>query len=76
MFRRLLYRIPRFSRSSSSTKPTFDPRHLEFLVCPLNKKPLKLDSERQLLINEELGIAYRIIDGIPNLVPEEALTDF
>ncbi|KFW71171.1 hypothetical protein AS28_13227, partial [Pygoscelis adeliae] len=26
------------------------------------------------LINEELGIAYPIIDGIPNMIPEAART--
>ncbi|XP_009946691.1 PREDICTED: protein preY, mitochondrial, partial [Leptosomus discolor] len=26
------------------------------------------------LINEELGIAYPVIDGIPNMVPEAART--
>lgn len=24
------------------------------------------------LINEELGIAYPVIDGIPNMIPQEA----
>ncbi|KFV91744.1 hypothetical protein N326_00232, partial [Eurypyga helias] len=26
------------------------------------------------LINEELGIAYPVIDGIPNMIPEAART--
>lgn len=34
------------------------------------------DSEKQLLISKELKIAYRIVDGIPNLCPEEALGEF
>ncbi|CDS39371.1 protein preY mitochondrial [Echinococcus multilocularis] len=76
MFRHLFHQVLRVPRRHSSTTPTFDPKHLEVLVCPLSKKPLILDNARQLLINEELGIAYRIIDGIPNLIPEEALTDF
>nr|CDS27145.1 protein preY mitochondrial [Hymenolepis microstoma] len=73
MFRSFLCRVPK--RFNSST-PTFDPKHLEVLVCPLSKGPLTYDSEKQLLINKELKIAYKINDGIPNLIPEDALNEF
>ncbi|KAM3184007.1 hypothetical protein ACTXT7_009215 [Hymenolepis weldensis] len=73
MLRSFLCHMPR--RFISST-PTFDPKHLEVLVCPLSKEPLAYDSEKQLLINKELKIAYKINDGIPNLIPEDALTEF
>ncbi|NXQ65231.1 PREY protein, partial [Quiscalus mexicanus] len=43
-----------------------------FLVCPLSKRPLRYEESTNELINEELGIAYPIIDGIPNMVPEAA----
>ncbi len=49
-----------------------DPRLLEILVCPLTKKPLRWDPERQELISEEAGLAYPVRDGIPIMLPEEA----
>ncbi|XP_007439322.1 protein preY, mitochondrial [Python bivittatus] len=52
--------------------PPFDPGLLEILVCPLSKKPLRYDESTNELINEELGIAYPIIDGIPNMIPQAA----
>uniref|UniRef100_A0A8C6QM37 Protein preY, mitochondrial n=2 Tax=Nannospalax galili TaxID=1026970 RepID=A0A8C6QM37_NANGA len=53
---------------------TFHPSLLEFLVCPLSKKPLRYEASTNELINEELGIAYPIIDGIPNMIPQAART--
>ncbi|KAM8751031.1 protein preY, mitochondrial [Acanthopagrus schlegelii] len=50
----------------------FDASLLEFLVCPLSKKPLRYEAETNELINDELGIAYPIIGGIPNMIPQEA----
>lgn len=50
----------------------FDPALLEFLVCPLSKKPLRYEASTNELINDELGIAYPIIDGIPNMIPQAA----
>ncbi|XP_038562156.1 protein preY, mitochondrial-like [Micropterus salmoides] len=50
----------------------FDTSLLEFLVCPLSKKPLRYEAKTNELINEELGIAYPIIGGIPNMIPQEA----
>ena len=51
---------------------TFDPVLLEFLVCLLSKKPLRYEASTNELINEEVGIAYSIIDGIPNMIPQAA----
>ncbi|GBN44464.1 hypothetical protein AVEN_212635-1 [Araneus ventricosus] len=50
-----------------------DDRVLNLIVCPLTKKKLRYDSERQLLINDELGIGFKIVNGIPNLVPTDAV---
>ncbi|TRY92971.1 hypothetical protein DNTS_023088 [Danionella cerebrum] len=50
----------------------FDEALLEVLVCPLSKKPLRYDESSKELINEELGIAYPVIDGIPNMIPQDA----
>ncbi|XP_042557785.1 protein preY, mitochondrial [Dipodomys spectabilis] len=52
----------------------FNPSLLEFLVCPLSKKPLRYEASTNELINEDLGIAYPIIDGIPNMIPQAART--
>ncbi|XP_001375963.1 protein preY, mitochondrial isoform X1 [Monodelphis domestica] len=56
----------------TSPPPAFDPALLDFLVCPLSKKPLRYEMSTNELINEELGIAYPIIDGIPNMIPQAA----
>ncbi|XP_032079802.1 protein preY, mitochondrial [Thamnophis elegans] len=53
-------------------RPPFDAGLLEILVCPLSKKPLRYNESTNELINEELGIAYPIIDGIPNMIPQAA----
>ncbi|KAI4569927.1 hypothetical protein MJT46_007221 [Ovis ammon polii x Ovis aries] len=51
---------------------TFDPVLLEFLVCLLSKKPLSYEALTNELIDEDLGIAYSIIDRIPNMIPQAA----
>lgn len=61
----------RFSTSPFYNTP-FDETILEVLVCPVSKKPLRYDKEKNELVCEESGIAYPIVDGIPNLVPQDA----
>ncbi|XP_054476219.1 protein preY, mitochondrial [Anoplopoma fimbria] len=61
-----------FSDVKDEVQQPFDSSLLEFLVCPLSKKPLRFEAKTNELINEELGIAYPIIDGIPNMIPQEA----
>ena len=51
---------------------SLDPKLLNVLACPKDKGPLEYDQERELLVNERLGIAYRIDDGIPVLLIDEA----
>ncbi|XP_023562606.1 protein preY, mitochondrial [Octodon degus] len=60
------------SEGAEQPPRAFDPALLEFLVCPLSKKPLRYEASTNELINEELGIAYPIIDGIPNMIPQTA----
>ncbi|XP_064272999.1 protein preY, mitochondrial [Passer domesticus] len=60
------------SGSGSARPQPLEPSLLRFLVCPLSKRPLRYEEATNELINEELGIAYPIIDGIPNMVPEAA----
>ncbi len=47
-----------------------DPEFLAMLVCPESRKPLILKGNR--LLCKESRKAYRIEDGIPNLLIEEA----
>ena len=43
---------------------------LEILVCPLGKAPLRLEGEA--LVCTKCGLKYKIEDGIPNMLIEEA----
>ena len=51
-----------------------DPKLLEILVCPLTRRPLRYDAERQELVSEQAGLAYPIRDGIPIMLVDEART--
>ncbi|XP_060187809.1 uncharacterized protein LOC132616988 [Lycium barbarum] len=44
---------------------------LEFLVCPLSKRPLRLCEKTNSLISDAIGVSYPIVDGIPRLVPTD-----
>jgi hypothetical protein len=57
---------------SSAPFAPVDPRLLEILVCPLTKKPLIYDRERNELISKAAGLAYPIRDGIPIMLPDDA----
>jgi uncharacterized protein YbaR (Trm112 family) len=56
----------------SKHQAPIDPKLLELLVCPVTKKPLTYDAERQELVSKEAGLAYPIEDGIPIMLPEDA----
>nr|XP_023680262.1 protein preY, mitochondrial [Paramormyrops kingsleyae] len=60
------------AEDNGGPKERFDTSLLEFLVCPLSKKALRYDEKTNELINDDLGIAYPIIDGIPNMIPQDA----
>jgi uncharacterized protein YbaR (Trm112 family) len=51
-----------------------DPRLLEILVCPVTKGTLEYDRAAGELISRQAGLAYKIRDGIPIMLPEEART--
>ena len=51
---------------------SLDPKLLEVLACPKDKGPLRYLESEQLLVNERLGLAYRIDAGIPVLLIDEA----
>ncbi|KAL3689687.1 hypothetical protein R1sor_015996 [Riccia sorocarpa] len=48
---------------------TFDPKILQFIVCPLTKQPLRYCKESQELFSDSIGVAYPIKEGIPCLAP-------
>uniref|UniRef100_A0A023FR67 Protein preY, mitochondrial n=1 Tax=Amblyomma cajennense TaxID=34607 RepID=A0A023FR67_AMBCJ len=52
----------------------FDEENLKFIVCPVTKKPLRYDSVKNVLISDELAKAYHIQNGIPNLLPNSAVS--
>ncbi|WIM68775.1 Trm112 family protein [Corynebacterium breve] len=51
---------------------SLDPKLLEVLACPKDKGPLTYLEDEQLLVNDRLNVAYRIDDGIPVLLIDEA----
>jgi uncharacterized protein YbaR (Trm112 family) len=54
------------------TTAPIDPRLLEILVCPVTKGPLEYDRGAGELISRSAGLAYKIKDGIPIMLPDEA----
>lgn len=53
--------------------PVIDQTLLDMLVCPLTKKsPLVLDGDRLVSTDPETRRAYRIRNGIPELLVEES----
>ncbi|XP_078271395.1 protein preY, mitochondrial [Rhinoraja longicauda] len=71
--RRGIRRSPRLhSPGPESAGSPPDPELLAYLVCPLSRRRLRYEESTNQLINDELGIAYPIIDGIPNMIPQEA----
>jgi len=54
------------------TATPFDPRMLEFLVCPQTQAMLTYDADRQELVSKAAHLAYAIRDGIPVMLIDEA----
>jgi uncharacterized protein len=51
---------------------TIGQKLLTVLVCPLTKRPLRLDEAAKELVSDSAGLAYPIRDGVPVLIVEEA----
>ena len=51
---------------------TLDARLLEILACPADKGPLLYFADEQGLYNPRLRLRYRVDDGIPVMLAEEA----
>ena len=45
---------------------------LDLIVCPISKEKLEYDEKKSELISKKAKLAYKIKDGIPILLPEEA----
>ncbi|AYX81903.1 MULTISPECIES: Trm112 family protein [Corynebacterium] len=52
---------------------SLDPKLLEILACPRDKGPLEYLEDEQVLVNTRLKIAYRIDEGIPVMLSDEAI---
>jgi uncharacterized protein YbaR (Trm112 family) len=48
------------------------PGLLEILVCPVSRRPLSYDIDKQELISKEAGLAYPVRQGIPVMLESEA----
>lgn len=51
---------------------TLDARLLEILACPSDKGPLLYFADEEGLYNPRLRLRYRVDDGIPVMLTEEA----
>jgi len=49
-----------------------DKELLEILACPVCKKPLELSRDENFLICRESKLVYKIEDGIPVMLEEDA----
>ena len=45
---------------------------LKILVCPKTRTRLRYDAEKHELISDKAGLAFRIKDGVPIMLLEEA----
>ena len=58
--------------SETEMTKEIDPKLLEILVCPITKETLIWDKENQELISKKAGLAYKVKDGIPIMLVDEA----
>lgn len=52
---------------------SIDKKLLDILVCPKTKTELTFDKDRQLLISKKAGLAYKVLEGVPILLVDEAI---
>jgi uncharacterized protein YbaR (Trm112 family) len=50
-----------------------DSRLIEMLACPVSKAPVFFSETRQLIVCPTSKLAYPIKDGIPAMLPEDAI---
>jgi len=54
-------------------RKTMDSRLIEMLACPVSKAPVFFAETRQLIVCPTSKLAYPIKDGIPAMLPEDAI---
>ena len=47
-------------------------KFLDLIVCPVSKERLQYDKKNNELISKKAKLAYKVKNGIPILLPEEA----
>lgn len=62
-----------YSPSLRSRGEPINPQLLEILACPLDADRPRLELRGDLLICSKCGSGFRILDGIPDLLPEHAI---
>ncbi len=50
-----------------------DQRLIELMACPVSKAPVYFAATRQLIVCPTSKLAYPIKDGIPAMLPEDAI---
>lgn len=58
--------------SENKKKTSLDPALLSILVCPKSKRELRYDEQNQELVCEHSKLAYRVENGVPIMLVEEA----
>jgi len=52
----------------------FNTKLLEALICPIGKDKLIYNKEKEELISRKSKLAYKIENGVPILIPDQART--
>jgi len=50
----------------------FNTKLLETLICPIGKDKLIYNEEKQELVSKKSNLAYKIENGVPILIPDQA----
>jgi uncharacterized protein len=64
---------PRDGGDLSGDIPLIDPGLLEILGCPLSPDRPPFRVEGRFLVCTECGHGFPVVDGIPHLLPEDAV---
>jgi uncharacterized protein len=64
---------PRLTTRLTTERKNMDPRLIELLACPVSKAPVYFSEALQLIVCPTSKLAYPIKDGIPAMLPEDAI---
>lgn len=56
----------------SKKEPVLDPDFVKMLRCPISRNPLRYDEKENELIEDQHGIVYAVVEGVPILTPSAA----